>query len=399
MCVEKRDRLDLYVGLAAVSVILIAGLLAIIRPSVFWDGFLYKYFFGPIVADAGGDADGITSSYNIFDTLTYGIILALSAYYIHKLFVKLKLRVGLWFFIALSPVILIGPSARVLEDMELFREPLQYVFISPVIYIFLGLSTLASLFASYLIERRFPKGGSRCSSASFLFLTIPGLSVSLIIKAFPGWYNGDIPIWPVLLITLGLSLLFSFRIERPRYERILFGFWLQVLSFVIYAYVLWGAKGEWYDRYTDIANSTPESALGGGMIIIGIMITTTAITALVLYLLSRRFDRLRKIVKGVNIMIIGGHMLDASATYMGIDHYGYVEKHVLPDFLIRTTGTALVMFPLKLVFILPAVYFIEKLAEDEMKENEHMIALVKLAILILGFAPGTRDAIRLMVGV
>lgn len=395
---EKRNRIDLIVGVSAVSLILLAGLLALIKPSIFWDGFLWKYFFGPVVADAGGDAGGIDSSYNIFDTLTYGIILALSAYFIHKLFVKLKLRVGLWFFVSLSPVILIGPSARVLEDMELFREPLQYVFISPVIYIFLGIATLGALVISYMIERRFPKGGKRYRSASFLFLTIPGLTVSLIIKTFPDWYNCEIPIWPMLLITLGISLLFSFRSERPRYEKILFGFWLQGLTFVVYAYLLWGTKGDWYDHYIRM-NSTPDSALMGGLIIFGIMAGATAVTVLILYLLSRKFEKLSGIVKGVNVMIIGGHMLDASATYMGIDHYGYVEKHVLPDFLIRTTGTALVMFPLKLLFIIPAIYFVDRMAEDELSDNEHMIALVKLAILILGFAPGTRDAIRLMVGV
>ena len=102
---------------------------------------------------------------------------------------------------------------------------------------------------------------------------------------------------------------------------------------------------------------------------------------------------------GVNMMIIFGHMLDASATFIGIDRYGYVEKHVLPQTLMDLFGTAAVMYPLKLAFLLPALYIMDVGMEEEAKENPHLMALVKLTILILGFAPGTRDVIRLALGV
>jgi uncharacterized membrane protein len=69
---------------------------------------------------------------------------------------------------------------------------------------------------------------------------------------------------------------------------------------------------------------------------------------------------------------------------------------------IEKTGFAypgMVMYPLKLVFLIPALYFMDIVMERDAKENPHLMALVKLTILILGFAPGTRDIIRLALGV
>ena len=149
---ETRRVFEIAVPVLILAFVIVVALGCIIFRDVFWDGFVWKYYWGPIVSDAGGDSGGITSSYNWIDTLSYGLILALSAYYIHKLFVHLKLRTGLGFFLAMSSILLIGPSARVLEDMELFNEPLQYIFISPLIYIFLGICTLVTILLFLRLE-------------------------------------------------------------------------------------------------------------------------------------------------------------------------------------------------------------------------------------------------------
>ena len=193
--------------LLIILTILILG--SIFARDIFWDGFIWKYYWGPIVADAGGDAKGLTSSYNWVDTLTYGLILAISAYYIHRYFVKKDLRVSFYFFLALSPIILIGPSARVLEDMELFNEPLQYIFISPIIYIFLGLTTLLTIVLFRHIEVRFRKGGKWFDRATFLLLLLPGLFTLLITEGFPDQLNLDVPAIPILIGSPLMAFLYS----------------------------------------------------------------------------------------------------------------------------------------------------------------------------------------------
>lgn len=384
-------------ALLVTLVIIILG--CIFARDIFWDGFVWKYYWGPIVADAGGDAKGLTSSYNWVDTLSYGLILAISAYYIHKLFIKLELRVGFNFFLALSPILLIGPSARVLEDMELFNEPLQYVFISPLIYIFLGLATLLTILLFHRLEVKFRKGGKWFDRGTFILLLIPGLSTLLITEGFPGQLNLDVPLLPILIGTPLISFLYTRYRRSTKWEGGVGSFWFQVLLIVFYMYMMWFIDDGWVSHYRELGNPRPETEFMGGLLIIFLLLFSTVLVFAALYMLAKKYEKWKKVVKGVNIMIIGGHMLDASATFIGIDRYGYVEKHILPSTLMDLTGTAAIMYPLKLIFLIPALYIMDVGMEEDAKESPHLMALVKLTILVLGFAPGTRDIIRLMIGV
>lgn len=112
-------------------------------------------------------------------------------------------------------------------------------------------------------------------------------------------------------------------------------------------------------------------------------------------LLSRRvLPALSFLSDRFNLMIIYAHMLDASSTYLGVDWFGYYEKHVVPTFLIDLAGTAAVMYPLKLIVLLPALYVIDRAIEDRSLRN-----LTKLALITLGLAPAVRNTLRLALGV
>ncbi|GAB6286593.1 MAG: DUF63 family protein [Methanoregula sp.] len=94
--------------------------------------------------------------------------------------------------------------------------------------------------------------------------------------------------------------------------------------------------------------------------------------------------------------LIFGHMLDASATSYGIDLHPavqYVEQHVVGSNLINLTGTAFVMFPLKLVVLFPAIYIMQLFRKEA---NPAFWHLVLLAMIVVGFAPGIRDMTRMV---
>jgi len=93
-------------------------------------------------------------------------------------------------------------------------------------------------------------------------------------------------------------------------------------------------------------------------------------------------------------MIIYAHMLDAGSTYIGVDWFDYYEKHVVPTFLIELAGTAAIMFPLKLIILLPVLSMIDRSIEDRTLRN-----LTKLALITLGLAPAVRNTLRLALGV
>ncbi len=94
-----------------------------------------------------------------------------------------------------------------------------------------------------------------------------------------------------------------------------------------------------------------------------------------------------------NLSVLMAHLFDASSTFVAVNFYGYSEQHVIPNVLTSLTGTALVMYPLKITIILLALYVIDTNVEDETIKN-----MLKLAILILGLAPGLRNFLSLSIG-
>ena len=101
---------------------------------------------------------------------------------------------------------------------------------------------------------------------------------------------------------------------------------------------------------------------------------------------------LKKITTPINLAVLWCHMVDATSTYIGVDILGYVEKHVVPRALISMSNTALVMYPLKLLVLIPVLYIIDN-------EKSEVRNIVKLAIIVLGLAPALRNSLRMTLGV
>jgi uncharacterized membrane protein len=85
--------------------------------------------------------------------------------------------------------------------------------------------------------------------------------------------------------------------------------------------------------------------------------------------------------------IIPAHMLDASATILAVEYLGYFEEHVFEDFLIQIAGTAFVIFPLKIIVL--AIVFV---ALKRMEAGPFWY----FALVILGYAPGLRDTLTIV---
>ncbi len=128
--------------------------------------------------------------------------------------------------------------------------------------------------------------------------------------------------------------------------------------------------------------------------VIAAVFTLGSALAGAIYLSRRVLPWLKFLDNRYNLAILYAHMLDASSTYIGVDWFGYYEKHVVPTILIDLTGTAAVMFPLKLLILLPVLSMIDESMKDPTLRN-----LTKLALIILGLAPAVRNTLRLALGV
>lgn len=116
-----------------------------------------------------------------------------------------------------------------------------------------------------------------------------------------------------------------------------------------------------------------------------------ALVSSIFILLKNKWELLKD---KLNLSALLAHLFDASSTFIAVDFYGYGEQHVLPNFLTGISGTAFVMFPLKIAVILIALYVIDEYIDDKTIAN-----MLKLAIFILGLAPGLRNFLSLSMGV
>jgi uncharacterized membrane protein len=277
--------------------------------------YIYKYYINGIIND---------TSYNPVDTLTYAILLGISLFGVLKLLEKLDVDIDTRFMIAVTPYILAGSSLRVLEDSKAFTPPLEYLFITPIIYFFMFAVTVSLLVLAIVLER---KGK---------------------IKDYHAFFGYAGLVWTAINIATLLDI-------------------------------------------GKITNPVPAAAI----LILGI------ITTGIVYLVSRQF-RFTLLTDKLNISILFTHLLDASSTFIGIDWLGYYEKHVAPTFFIDMAGNytdhpSLVMYPLKLLVFIPVLYMLDN--KFDVQKEKKLIAMMKLAILVLGLSPAARNTLRILMGV
>jgi uncharacterized membrane protein len=299
--------------------------------------FIDEYYIQPIIMDSG---------YNIYNTLTWAVLLGLSLFGIIKLLQRLNLKVNAAFVMALAPHIVFWASMRVVEDMNLVQPPQSYILITPIIYFLAFVVTVPLL----VICVWFGKRGTSW---------IPDYQR-------PMFWTGI-----VMVIALYVWMLLSGPVERA---------WVPLMVVTLGA-VFTGAIYTIACIVRSRAEKKLAAVASGKGKKKGVMPEWVALGFLK--------DRL-------NLTLLFAHMFDASSTFTGVDIIAlYEEKHVFPGFFIEVTGTSAVMYPLKLVIFIPVLYILSRWYE----EDEQLSNLIKFVILVLGFGPGIRNTLAMFFGV
>ncbi len=97
----------------------------------------------------------------------------------------------------------------------------------------------------------------------------------------------------------------------------------------------------------------------------------------------------RRMFNKLSCAVFFSQMLDGSATFLGISFLGYWEMHVIPRLLISIFGPW-IMLPLKIVVFSAVLYLL-----DSVEESKDLVNFVKFVLIVLGLAPGLRDALRM----
>jgi uncharacterized membrane protein len=228
--------------------------------------------------------------------------------------------------------------------------------------------------------------------ASFILATLPYVILGGVLRVVQdtGMLTGD---FQFLLVTpLIYFVLFFFTIAMLFLSRYLTlqGLTKNFLAFYVFAGIMavfvvslvllaWGINHTHIDLF--ILAVIPLMALT----------TTVLVWAFMRYGLGWKY-----VTDPLYITLLFGQLLDASATSYGIDLHPsvrYVEQHVVGSGLIDLTGTAFVMFPLKLLVLFPAIYIMQLYRKEA---NPAFWHLVLLAMIVVGFAPGIRDMVRMV---
>jgi len=332
----------LYVLIGVVGVIT-AGL--ILFPKIFYDNWIWRYYWGPVVADAtSGTAihNGIVANegYTMISEITYGILIIISLYAIYKLLKKLEITVDWRFALALMPYIIFGPVTRTLEDTGYFNEPTIYWFISPLIYLQIAVYAILFLVLGYYLQHKLKNPKITTNTVIFtggLFLLLPPLF--LIVR----WILGD----------------------------------------------RWGTKTDSIVRF-DVF-----------LIVVGLITLIVGLVYLFAYI-YRNKEKFAVYKNPLNLAILVGHLLDGITSYISIKDpfmmsLYYSEKHPASDILLNIWGP---LFPIaKFLLIIVVIYVFDILYKKELKKYGTLVNLLKIGILILGFSPGLRDLLRVTMGV
>ena len=94
-----------------------------------------------------------------------------------------------------------------------------------------------------------------------------------------------------------------------------------------------------------------------------------------------------------NLLVFLFHFFDATVTVIGIELYSYRELHILPHTLIDNFGSAIIMYPLKIVILFGVLYLI-----DHYVEEQDMSLFIKMVMMAIGLVPAIRNYLRLVMG-
>ncbi|QLD84287.1 DUF63 family protein [Natronomonas halophila] len=350
---------------------------AIAFPQRVYDGFLWRYFFGPVDADAHGatcavrsggtterlysqtacaSADGIvvTPGYTTVSTISYALVLIFMLVGVYFLLDRLDVEMSPRFYFALFPFMLLGGALRVVEDVNatfvredlpmLIPYPEVSVIISPFIYFVMFAITLTALIVGIVLDNRG------------------------VIDEYEPFLGGVGAL--TLAVTVGFLLYISATSE-------VVGFYptvsiITLVGATAIAALFWWASNEYAPYIND----------GTGL---------------------------------MGALVVWGHSVDGIANVLSLDWANalglpvtYGSKHVINAATVRITSTVQpawlsdsigTAWPFLLLKVAAAVAVVWVFDEQIFEESPTYAYILFIAILAVGLGPGTRDMLRATLGI
>lgn len=250
-------------------------------------------------------------------------------------------------------------------------EFVQQYFITPIYtgegYNIFNTVVYALLFIGSLYGVKWLLKKWRIKSNKELFWTlVPYIALAGLVRALQD-------LWPAkhwLFITPGIYLLFT--------------------ALVISVLLLTGKDLKKTRKIGQVgfAIATMLLVLGAKLLSIAALVAILALAITATAVLWQVFPRV--LASKENKTVVFSQLLDASATAVALEFYGYSEQHVVSGLL--TSVSPWLFFVVKACLVIGALYMINN-------EKNEWNWLLKIAVMTLGLGPGTRDLARVFIGV
>ena len=404
-------------ALTAITAILLSALsLNILDISNPLTDFVTEYYVDPILDESGGDA-----GYNETNTITYAVVLALFVAALSAWLRILNIDSSEATILALLPYVFWAALGEVVEDADLFDVAMAPLFVSPSIHFQTALWVIIAGSIGYHV-RNYGTGVSEREKnrileslsmiAIFSQFLIYGHSISvsevgsevdLTMFAIIGISATFLPIFfrdftyvqrSVYLVGSGGVLVFfgalvSFATTLPDDKLTLWPLIIVLGIPILICYIMFSSGIE-------SSRILSEKGFVAGILPEGMSESEYEDLVSDDKLIMEENRKKAVLAYPVVFLAVSGQIMDGLATWIGIDYFGYEEKHLLSAWIIEefgnTFGFTLVKAGLGLI-----IWWFFAFANFEHRQ-QHLRLLVGLMILVVGMAPGLRGVARLVIG-
>ncbi len=413
--------------------------------EVVWVETEKPIIWDPILKDAGvaGDAGYTPQNTAIYTSSMFICVIVLQA-----VFRKLQLPADDRMTLALIAWVSLAPILRVLEDADFYSSEVDWLFISPVIHLHLTTwLVVVALISHYLAGKWDSDSGFSAESRKHTTLFS-----SLGLLLFAHWtmlYRPAYAEHPQIgsqMVIIGLmtsfTALYFILIKTRGWPALTRGMFSFAVAAIVMGLSHWGQF--------IITPWQQESGMNNSEITLWPILIVIGIPAIVCYWMYKKGIEDARLLKSTGfdagvlpegislkswefeeelvkdhpierlsnnallaspmvIAMVFGQLVDGFATMMGIDFFGYGEKHPVSNGVIEIGGEVNEMLGITfgegawLFTILKACLvgliawmFVQMRVENR---QTHLRQLIVLAVLIVGLAPGLRDIGRLVLGV
>ena len=384
--------------------------------------FLYQYYLDPIIEESSSDA-----GYNLFNTMTYAIVLALFAVALSAWLRHLGIDHSDATILALLPYVLWAALGEIVEDAGMFDASLDAYFVSPGIHFQTAAWVVVAGAAGYRIAHNDSildeDRVSRVDGVATILIGMQFVIYYISIDSGPIVSSEGLDITPMLVCGIIALLLPTLVMNDSlsRFTAVQRSVFLVGLGGSI---LLLGPLVSYGINHPDDITLWPLAVVIGAPAVLVYQMHQTGLPAarelaehgfvagiLPPGMTEEQYDELvssdkdliqslrNKAVMASPVvsLAVAGQLLDGLATGIGIEAFGYTEKHLFSAEIIEFFGSAYGFTVVKLALGMLIWYFFA-ISNFEHRQ-QHLRILVAVAMMVVGMAPGLRDVGRLALGV